>query len=335
MNSKELVKRAISFQYPERMPFTGNMSETDFSGDTVAIFPDMGGKWWLGGGGVDEWGCLWEIDPDHNDMGQVKNIVLDNLDDYMSVKLPACSDPKRYKHWPEILEKAEKEDKYVICCNGPLLFERAHFLHGFEKTLVDIMMEPHSMKLFLKHIAGYHLDTIKYINDNFQGRIHGYRGTDDWGTQTSCLIAPSAFLKVFSSVYKEIFQMIHDAGMDAWLHSCGQNIEIIPLMIDAGLDVINLMQPNVFPIQKLATLKGKICFEMCADMQTTLLSEDKNALSREIQALLNACCSEKGGYIEVKLDRMHFDGGWINPETAEFCHNEYRRLDPFIQQKKG
>jgi hypothetical protein len=45
MNSKELVRRAINFEKPERLPFTGSMGETDFTGDTVAIFPEFGLKW--------------------------------------------------------------------------------------------------------------------------------------------------------------------------------------------------------------------------------------------------------------------------------------------------
>ncbi len=44
MNSKELVSRTIHFENPERLPFTGSMGETDFSGDTVAIFPEFGQK---------------------------------------------------------------------------------------------------------------------------------------------------------------------------------------------------------------------------------------------------------------------------------------------------
>lgn len=331
MNSKELVKRAIKFQCPERLPFTGSMAETDFSGDTVAIFPDMGGKWWLGGGGYDEWGCFWEVDPAHNDMGQVKNIILDNLDDYLSVNVPDALNPERYFHWPEILERAKKEGKYVICCNGPFLFERAHFLHGFENTLMDIMTAPDAMKKFLQYIAKYHFDTIKYINDNFPGKVHGYRGTDDWGTQNSSLISPEVFAELFSPLYAEIFQKIHAAGMDTWMHSCGQILDIIPLLIDAKLDVINLMQPNVFPIKNLANFKGKICFEICADAQNSLLIGNEDTLSSEIQELLNSCCTDKGGYIEIKLDKMYFEGDGVDPEIGKFCHDEYRRLDPFTK----
>ena len=104
------------------------MGDTDFSGDTVALFPDVGVKFWLGGGGTDEWGCRWEVHPGTKDMGQVKSITLADVADYAALKVPDASDPKRYAAWPAILDRAEREGKYLVVCNGPFLFERAHFL---------------------------------------------------------------------------------------------------------------------------------------------------------------------------------------------------------------
>ena len=330
MTSKTLVKSAIHFEKPDRLPFTGSMGETDFTGDTVAIFPEFGQKWWLGGGGLDEWGSIWEVEPGSKDMGQVKNIVLENLDDYMSVVVPDASAPARYSGWSAILDRAECEEKYVVCCNGPFLFERAHFLHGFENTLVDIMAEPDLMRAFLKRLSKYHLDTVTHINANFAGRIHGYRGTDDWGTQQSALISPESFRDVFLPVYREIFKSVHDARMDTWMHSCGQVYDIIPLLLEAGLDVINLMQPNIFPIPALRKFQGKICFEVCADAQNTLLTGSPDDLRKEIGLLIDACCAENGGLIEVKLDRMYYEGDGVSPEYGRICHEEYRKRDPFM-----
>lgn len=327
--SKEIVKSAIHFKTPPRLPFTGSMAETDFSGDTVAIFPDFGQKWWLGGGGTDEWGSEWVVEPGSKDMGQVKNIVLENISEYKSLKLPDASNPARYRHWPEILDRAQAEGKYVVVCNGPYIFERAHFLHGFENTLMDVFSEPESMVSFLRHIAQYHMATINYIKNNFPGKIHGYRGTDDWGTQSAPLISPDAFNAVFKPVYKGIFSAVHSAGMDAWMHSCGQIYDIIPLQIEAGLDVINLMQPNVFPIEKLAGFKRKICFEMCADAQNTLLTGTPDELRKEIMLIIENCCAEDGGLIEVKLDKMYYDGDGVGRDIGELCHRKYRELDPF------
>lgn len=329
MIPREIVQRAIRYGQPARLPFTGSMGTTDFSGDTVAIFPDFGCTWWLGGGGRDEWGCEWEVNPETKDMGQVKNIVLPDLAGYEHVAVPDALNPRRYAAWEPVLERAEREGKYVVLCNGPFLFERAHFLHGFAQTLMDVVENPEMMPGFLKHLAHYHLDTIRYIQEHFRGRIHGYRGTDDWGTQTAPLVSPRVFENVFQPVYNEIFAATRAAGMDSWMHSCGHNLELIPALIDAGLDVINLLQPAIFPIAKLKELRGRICFEMVGDMQTTLPRGDRDAIRREIEAIVDACCTESGGLVVMKIDRMFSEGGGISPEIGRFCEEEYRRLDPW------
>jgi uroporphyrinogen decarboxylase len=331
MTSLDLVRRAIRFEGPERLPFTGSMGETDFSGDTVAIFPDFGLKWWLGGGGTDEWGCLWEVMPDTADMGQVKNVVLPDITNHPSLKIPDVSDAKRYAAWSAILDRAEQEEKYVVVCNGPCIFERAHFLHGFTETLMDTATRPESMREFLRHVVRYHLETVDYIRQHFHGRIHGYRVTDDWGTQSGPLVSPESFRTVFQPVYRELFDAVHEAGMDAWLHSCGNNLRLIPHLIEAGVNVLNLMQPNVFPIPRLADFKGRVCFEVCADWQFSLSTGNRQAIAADIQALLDACCAEKGGLIEERLDQMYCDSTHLDPDVGAFCHAEYRKRDPFVR----
>lgn len=331
MTSRERVCRAIRFETPDRLPFTGSMGETDFSGDTVALFPDTGLKWWLGGGGTDEWGSRWEIEPGSKDMGQVRNRVLSDLAGYPDLVIPDASRPERYATWPEALDRAEREEKYVVVCNGPFIFERAHFLYGFENTLVDILTEPELMIGFLRRIAEYHLGTLDYIRKHFAGRIHGYRGTDDWGTQSATLVAPDVFRSVFTPIYRDLFAAIRAAGMDTWMHSCGQIVPLLDDWIKAGLQVVNLMQPNALPISALAPYRGRICFEICADAQNTLLSNDSGRLKAEIAEILKTCASPKGGLIEVKLDRMYYDGDGVSREFGELCHAEYRRLDPYRQ----
>ena len=276
---------------------------------------------------------LWEVDPGHNDMGQVKNVVLEELADFAKLKIPDASDPRRYHGWEEILARAEREQKYVVVCNGPYVFERAHFLRGFENLLIDILAEPELTRQFLTRLARYHLETIAYIEKHFPGRIHGYRGTDDWGTQSGPIIAPEVFAALFKPLYQEIFGRIRGAGMDVWLHSCGQILDILPHLIEAGVQVVNLMQPNVFPIPRLAAWRGKVCFEVCADAQTTLPKGDSAAVAHEVQALLDACCARNGGLIEVQLDRMYFEGDGVRREMGTVCHAEYRRRDPFRSRR--
>lgn len=334
MIPREVVRRAIRFQLPERLPFTGSMGETDFSGDTVAIFPDFGCRWWLGGGGRDEWGCDWVVTPGSKDMGQVKNCVLPDLAAAAALVVPDASDPRRYDGWEPILARAEHEGKYVVLCNGPLLFERAHFLHGFTETLMDIVAEPEAMRALLRRLAEYHLATIRYVQEHFPGRVHGYRGTDDWGTQTAPLISVRDFGAVFQPVYAEIFAAAHAAGMDTWMHSCGHNLELLPALRDTGLDVVNLLQPTIFPTPRLRAMRGRIAFEMVGDMQTTLPSGNREAITREIGEILDACCTDEGGLVVVRMDRMFLEADGILPEVGRFCEDAYRRLDPWARRRE-
>ena len=329
MTSCEVVRRSIRFEAPPRLPFTGSMGETDFTGDTVALFPDFGRAWWLGGGGRDEWGCEWVVEPGSRDMGQVKNVVLPDLADFARVAVPDALDPQRYRHWEPILDRAAREGRYVVLCNGPFLFERVHFLHGFAETLMDSLEQPERMQAFLRHLARYHLDTIRYVREHFNGRIHGYRGTDDWGTQTAPLVSPAVFNTVFKPVYAAIFGAIHDAGMDVWMHACGEVLELLDAFIDAGLDVANLLQPSIFPVPRLGAWRGRLCFEMVADMQSTLPRGDRDALRREIAAIVEACCAPDGGLIAMRVDRMFTEADGIDPALAGFCAATYRQLDPW------
>ena len=331
MNSKELVHRAIHFENPTRLPYTGSMCETDFSGDTVALFPDFGAKWWLGGGGRDEWGCEWGVEPGSRNMGQVKNSILKNLSDYANVGVPDSGNPRRYVHWDALLKHAEQQGKYVVICNGPYIFERAHFVHGFEETLIDCMLQPGLMTKFLRHLADYHFGTIAHIKQHYSGRIHGYRGTDDWGTQLAPLLSPEVFRQVFLPVYQDIFAAIRDAGMDVWLHSCGQILPLLDDFIEVGLNVVNMMQPNALPIAAMRDFSGRVCFEVCADAQTTLLNGTPDELRKEVGLLIENCCDKNGGLIEVKLDRMYFEGDGVSREYGRICHEEYRKRDPFMK----
>ena len=330
MTSKELVSRAIHFQGPERLPFTSGMTETAYNGDTVEVFPAFDDAWGPDGG-VDEWGCFWEVMSGSKDIWRVRNIVVEHLADYAQAKPPDASNPSRYRHWDDILRRAEKEGKYVVAFSGPL-FMRMFFLRGFEDTLTDALLEPKLTGRFLRHVAQYHFQTVDYIRKNFAGRVHGYRIIDDWGMQTAPLVSPATFRDVFKPVYADMFRAVHEAGMDAWMHSCGQILPLLGDLIDAGLDVVNLQQPNLLPIPALEAFKGRICFEICADMQNTLLTGTEEQLRGEVREIIRHTAHENGGLIEYQLNAMLTGEYGVRPELARVCHDEYRKSDPYARK---
>ncbi len=60
--------------------------------------------------------------------------------------------------------------------------------------------------------------------------------SDDLGQKGRPLLSPRMFRRFFFEPYKELFGAIHDIGARIFLHSCGNIVELLPLLIDAGLD---------------------------------------------------------------------------------------------------
>jgi len=67
----------------------------------------------------------------------------------------------------------------------------------------------------------------------------------DFGSQNGELISPLAFEELYLPFYREQFAWIHEnTTWKAFQHSCGSITKILPLLVDAGLDIINPVQTS-------------------------------------------------------------------------------------------
>ncbi len=60
--------------------------------------------------------------------------------------------------------------------------------------------------------------------------------SDDLGQKGRPLISPRTFKRFFFEPYKALFGAIHDIGAKAIMHSCGNIVELLPMLVEAGLD---------------------------------------------------------------------------------------------------
>lgn len=68
-------------------------------------------------------------------------------------------------------------------------------------------------------------------------------GGDDMGQKGRPMISPEMYRKFFKQPYKEIFDKVHDMGAIIFNHSCGNIVELIPDMIEAGLNGWQSLEP--------------------------------------------------------------------------------------------
>ena len=294
MSSYEVVRRAIEFDTPDRLPIRfGTLGQSDTHGV---------GWNQIGTGDhalrqtLDEWGCTWARSEVAN-MGQVKGHPLADWGALHRFRWP---DPDAPAFYDGIAARfAGSEGKYVITSIFMLLFERLHALHGFENTLRDLYLERERIGRLADRIVEFDLGIIENIGRRFPGQIHGMSFTDDWGTERAGFISAKLFDAFFKPRYRRLFDAMHAQGWHVWMHSCGKVDAYIDSLIEAGVDVLNLQQPRVFGAFEAFghRFAGRVCFESLCDIQHTLPFEGDDAIREEARALLRHWATPRGGFI--------------------------------------
>jgi hypothetical protein len=121
---------------------------------------------------------------------------------------------------------------------------------------------------------------------------------DDWGTQRGLMISPDLWRKAFRPRYSEQFALAHRAGKMVWFHSCGDIRAIIPDLIDIGVDVLELLQPDIFGVEYLAAhYGGKVCFCCSVDHQRRAVSGTRAEIFAYARYLRDQLGKFDGGFI--------------------------------------
>jgi hypothetical protein len=287
MTPREIVKRTIRFEFPERLamslrePYTNDMHFAGLA-KTVDHRPRSG---------IDEWGAVWENIGVCN-LGEVKDFPLKDWADFDKLKIP---DPAEDWRWEGLEEKVRAGgDKYIITL-GISLYERIHFIRGLENTWIDIYENRENLERLLDILKDISLYMIKRLGNY---NMDGYIFTDDWGLQNSLMISPDHWREIWKPRYAELFKACHDNGMDTLMHSCGYIVDILDDLIEIGLDVIQMDQQENMGIDLLSKrFKGRITFFNPVDIQQTMAHGTTDQIKAYCNEMFEKLGSTRGGFI--------------------------------------
>jgi hypothetical protein len=173
-------------------------------------------------------------------------------------------------------------------------FEQLQQLRGMENLMVDIALESKGFYRLLDDMLAFNL---RWIDKWTQLQYEGLHFADDWGEQRRLLIKPSTWRRVFKPRYAEMFSRVHDAGMHVWYHSDGHINDILPDLIDIGVDVINCQVPVIGHEWLARHARGKIAFRTDIDRQYILPFGSPAEVKEEVQRVFEACGTSEGGII--------------------------------------
>jgi uroporphyrinogen decarboxylase len=312
---KELLKQAIRFQGPERIPlsYPYDWKESDIVRVEV-VRNYMGPNKTLS-----EWGFEWQHLENDLTMGQPKEAVIKKWSDLDGYRPPNPYDPTRFDEMKRM--RAELGDDKFYTANFVLSgFTVMAFLRGFSETLEDLYLERENIERLADIVFGFEEEIIKQLKP--QG-FDCVTFADDWGTQESLFISPKLWREVFKPRYKRQIDLIHECGLVLYLHSCGYIFDIIGDLVEIGLDVLNPGQPNINGIKKMGdAFSGKICFACPVSYQTTGISGTKEDIYREAKELADCLGNHNGGLIGIVPTDIV--GLGAKPENVEYIRDAFR-----------
>lgn len=342
MNSREIVKRAIERNYPDRIPrmldwFADETYDKykeeidkirhDYPDDIVMAtlgkpydFSPRTDDWYVPG--VDEFG----VERVHAQGGvglHRKSSLLDDieyLETYLEKDFPDPWAPGRFDRAEMLRDK--NPDKYIVGHWWQGLFESVAELRGMENYLCDLIVDNDRIMKLERRLCDFWKEIIKGFA---KVGVDGIFFSDDVGDQRSMILSPKLWRDNLKPLYKEMIDTAHEKGLHIILHTCGNVTPIIPDLIEIGLDVIHPIQPHCMDAKETADkFKDKISFFGGIDVQYLMPKATPGEIEDEMRLIKEIFSMDKGGFIYAPANS-------IMPETPL---ENIKIMYDFICQKK-
>ncbi|MFC1528710.1 uroporphyrinogen decarboxylase family protein [Candidatus Latescibacterota bacterium] len=139
----------------------------------------------------------------------------------------------------------EKTDRAILGLFGGNLFEFGQFLYRMDVFFMLLAGEPKKAHDYLDKMVEIHLSNLEKYLSAVGEYIDIIVFGDDLGMQTGPIISPRMYREFFKPRHKILWNRAKElADVKVNLHCCGGIRELLPDLIDIGLDAINPVQIN-------------------------------------------------------------------------------------------
>jgi uroporphyrinogen decarboxylase len=237
-----------------------------------------------------------------------------SIDDIETYVFPDPDAPGRFERAAREIQKYGN-DYFIIGDCELSLFELAWQLTGLERHLVAMAMQEDWLAALYDKVEYW---TTRIALNLAEMGIDALWFGEDMGSQTSTLISPEVWRKIFKPRYRRIFEKIRNVNRNLIfiMHSDGAVAPLLDDFIEMGIHVYNPVQPNVrgSDPDELKTRYGdSISFFGGIDQQELLPKGDKEAIRKEIQYRCEVL-GANGGYLLAPAHILQAD---VKPETIQ------------------
>jgi len=269
----------------------------------------------------DLFGGIWRQDrrPSHLEQPALKS---PSFDGYNFPGFDIFWDEERKESIQNELENHPDSYRIVLISWG--LFEQSWRIRGFENALMDAIVEPDFYRELLNKLTELYL---KFVDHCAALDCDAIMFGDDWGDQRGVILGPDRWREFLKPCWQKIYEKVHAHGKLAISHCCGSVADIMPDIIEIGLDVLESVQPEAAgmnPYELKIRWGDKIVFWGCLGSQSTIPFGTPAQIRNEVQKL----CQEMGkggGYILSPAKALQ-------PETS--TENAVAVVESFTKQER-
>ena len=310
MDIKENFLRAIKFKNPEWVPTERESLFRQITYENDYLGPEESG--------IDLWGVEWESrDPRVMPLCTRHPLLIEDEKAIADFKPPDISKIKIDSESQKILSSSERKDLILLGFHPQTLFERAWMLASMEGFMTAIALYPERIRILFSKIMDFN---IKVAEIFLSRAVDGCYLNDDFGSQTSLMLSPAMWRELIKPEYKRIISLYKSKGKIVFLHSCGCIQQIIPDLIELGINILNPVQARANNLKEIGEkFSGKIVFCGGIDTQYTLMLGTPDDVRKEVRQCMDYLKGKNGGFIIGPDQSMPFP-----KENEEALYDEAR-----------
>jgi len=172
-------------------------------------------------------------------------------------------------------------------------------LLGMENLYLKMFDDPELVDAVFKHLVDFYAAVNERIFDAAADAIDIMFIGNDLGGQTGALLSPELFGRFVMPHIKRLVDIGHSYGLKVMMHCCGGIRELLPQLIDAGLDGLHAVQPDCRGME-LRALKAEfgaeILFNGAIDSHHVLIDGEADFVREKTREVLEIMMPG-GGYV--------------------------------------
>jgi len=267
----------------------------------------------------DEWGIRTAKPKSSHYFDMVEHpLAKATTDDLEKFNWPDPTDTIRVEGLKDEAKKLYETTSFALVLNGfsETFFGLPSWLRGHQQFYMDLLLNPEFVNKLLDKLLHYWKTLAEIVLELIGEYVQVVRVADDLGMQKGLLISPQLYQKFIKPRQKQFYSFLKArTNAKLLIHSCGSIYEIIPDLIEIGVDAINPVQVSAKNMDSLK-LKNEFGDKLSfwggsCDTQTILPHKTPVEVEREVRKRMSDF-SPGGGFIFASIHNIQYD---VPPEN--------------------